>query len=73
MFNKLSNLLLEQKLTPEEVNSGLMVMTNQGSIIDNSTMSSTDLGMVDMNFAETSEQLYDERVRIINERNTIDL
>lgn len=73
MFNKLSNMVLEQTVDKEKVACYNMIMTEKGSI-DAGTMQPTDDGMEDDNFVETAEKLYAERLRIyqtLNEQQTL--
>ena len=67
MFNKLSNLLLEGKVNAERVASYLMRATDVGSVTDMLAMKAEADGMNDDNFANTSEMLYEERIKIYDQ------
>ncbi len=69
MFNKLSNLLLEGKVNAERVASYLMRATDVGSVTDMLAMKAEADGMNDDNFADTSEMLYEERIKIYDQLN----
>ncbi len=69
MFNKLSNLLLEGKVNAERVDSYLMRATDVGSVTDMLAMKAEADGMNDNNFADTSEMLYEERIKIYDQLN----
>ncbi len=69
MFNKLSNLLLEGKVNAERVASYLMRATDVGSATDMLAMKAEADGMNDDNFADTSEMLYEERLKIYDQLN----
>jgi len=69
MFNKLSNLLLEGKVNAERVASYLMRATDVGSVTDMLAMKAEADGMNDDNFANTSEMLYEERIKIYDQLN----
>lgn len=62
MFNKLSNLLLTDELEPEKVGSYLMRATPEGSVMDATAMRAEEEGIVDENFVDVAEQLYNERL-----------
>ncbi|AII52440.1 hypothetical protein N008_10690 [Hymenobacter sp. APR13] len=64
MFNKLSNILLEDNINHERVGSYLMRMTPLGSVMDEEAMKAEEEGMEDNNFSDTAEKLYSERLRI---------
>ena len=68
MFNELTNLILGDKIKSEQVASVHLVMTEKGSI-DKGDMKATAEGMDDFNFAEVSEQLYEERMRLLDLKN----
>ena len=68
MFNELTNLILGDKIKSEQVASIHLVMTEKGSV-DKGDMRATADGMDDYNFAEVSEQLYEERMRLIDLKN----
>lgn len=66
MFNKLTNLILEKKVDPDKVATYHVVMTDQGSIVQDD-MPVTDEGIEDSNFITVAEQLYEERMRLSSE------
>ena len=63
MFNKLSNLLLTDKLAAEKVGSYLMQATATGSVMDLVAMRAENEGIADENFVDVAEQLYNERLQ----------
>ena len=68
MFNKLSNMVLQQVVDKESVACYHLVMTEKGSVaLDD--MQPTEDGMEDHNFVETAEKLYSERLQIYHELN----
>ncbi|MHB8259457.1 MAG: AAA family ATPase [Bacteroidia bacterium] len=69
MFNKLSNLILEKKINHKDVGSYLMRMTKKGSIVDDLAMKSSEEGIVDENFGDIAEELYNERLSIYDKLN----
>lgn len=70
MFNELTNLILGDKIKPEQVASVHLVMTEKGSI-DKGDMKATAEGIDDFNFSEVTEQLYEERMRLIDLKNEV--
>lgn len=66
MFNKLTNLILEKKVNPDTVATYHMVMTDQGSVVQDD-MPVTSEGIEDSNFLTVAEQLYEERMRLASE------
>jgi len=69
MFNKLSNLILDNQINYERVGSYLMKATDNGSVIDNICMKAEADGMKDENFANVAEILYEERINIYEKLN----
>jgi len=69
MFNKLSNLILERKISHERVGSYLMTAGSKGSVVDSIKMQADDQGMNDENFADVAEKLYEERIMIYDKLN----
>lgn len=63
MFNKLGNLLLEKKADPEKIAVYHLVMTDQGSVLNDDMRVGAD-GIDDHNFSVVSEQLYNERMAL---------
>lgn len=70
MFNKLSNLVLENNISFEKVGSYLMRMDNKGSISDTISMAADSQGMRDENFVDVAEELYNERINIYDKLNS---
>lgn len=70
MFNELTNLILGDKIKPEQVASVHLAMTEKGSI-DKGDMKATPEGIDDFNFSEVTEQLYEERMRLIDLKNEV--
>ena len=68
MFNELTNLILADKIKPKQVASIHLVMTEKGSV-DKGDMQATADGIDDFNFSEVTEQLYEERMRLIDLKN----
>ena len=66
MFNKLTNLILEKKVDPDKVATYHMVMTDKGSVVQDD-MPVTDEGIEDSNFITVAEQLYEERMQLLDE------
>ncbi len=66
MFNKLTNLILEKKVDPDKVATYHMVMTDKGSVVKDD-MPVTDEGIEDSNFVTVAEQLYEERMQLLDE------
>jgi|GEM_PF-332654 predicted ATPase len=71
ILNKLSNLILEDKVNYKKVGSYLMNMTSKGSILDATTMQAEPDGIRDENFADVSETLYEERINIYENQNSL--
>ena len=69
MFNKLSNLLLENRIDHNKVGSYLMRATDKGSVTDTLSMRAEADGMNDENFADVAEMLYEERIKIYDKLN----
>ena len=69
MFNKLSNLLLTGEVEPEKVGSYLMRATPEGSVMDDTVMRAEEEGIVDENFVDVAEQLYNERLAAYDKLN----
>ena len=62
MFNKLSNLVLDSTIPYSKVGSYLMLMEEEGSVSDKISMAADEDGMIDNNFADVAEELYNERI-----------
>ncbi len=63
MHHKLTNLILSKKVSPNDVSSYHMVLTEKGSL-DKEDMKATSEGIDDYNFTDFSEQLYEERMNL---------
>lgn len=70
MFNKLSNLILEDYVDYKRVGSYLMTTTEMGSVIDTIKMKAEEEGITDENFADIAEKLYEERISIYDKLNS---
>jgi len=68
IFNKINNLLLQKSIETNEIAVYHMIDTKKGSIVSEDSKPS-EYGISDHNFAETSEQLYQERLDISDEWN----
>ena len=66
IFNKLSNLIIAKEVQPENINISLMKMTKGGSVIEDGAMSVDEYGIEDNNFADIAEQLYEERIKLLD-------
>ncbi len=63
MFNKLGNLILENKLNYQTIESYHLKMTEEGSVnLDDMIVSKE--GIEDCNFVDVSEKLYEERMNL---------
>lgn len=68
MFNKLGNKLLAKEIEPEKVGVYHLVMTEQGSILQDD-MEASEEGIEDNNFITVSEALYEERMHLYDQLN----
>ncbi len=68
IFNKLNNLVLSKALSYDIYSPILLLETSEGSI--SKELKIDDLGVEDENFLDVSEQLYNERERIIFDINS---
>ncbi len=68
IFGKINNLILEKKIDYEKVGSYMMDMTDKGSIVSD-TMVADSGGIIDENFVDTAEKLYNERIDIYERLN----
>ena len=66
MFHELNNIILEKGIDPSNIAIYHLVQSKNGSTL-NWDMKVTDEGIEDENFQETSEKLYEERMRILEE------
>jgi predicted ATPase len=65
IFNKLSNLLIAKKIDKEKLSVSLMKMTPEGSVIEDGAMQIDEYGIEDNNFVDVAEQLYEERMSLL--------
>ncbi|PWK28620.1 AAA ATPase-like protein [Arcicella aurantiaca] len=65
IFNKLSNLLIANKVDKEKLSVSLMKMTPEGSVIEDGAMQMDEYGIEDNNFVDVAEQLYEERMSLL--------
>ena len=65
IFNKLSNLLIANKIDKEKLSVSLMKMTPEGSVIEDGAMKIDEYGIEDNNFVDVAEQLYEERMSLL--------
>lgn len=68
MLNKTTNMILEKSLNPDKVGVYHMEMTDKGSVV-RPDMKATEEGIEDHNFMDVSTQLYEERMRILENQN----
>lgn len=66
--NKLTNLILSEKLSFDRISSCHLIMTEEGSK-DKGDMQATQDGIDDYNFLGVSEELYEERMKLSNPEN----
>lgn len=66
MFHELNNIILDKKIETKKIAVYHLVQNDDGST-QNMDMTITDEGIDDENFQETSEKLYEERMRILEE------
>ncbi len=64
MFNKLGNLILENKIDYKMVESHHLIMTKEGSVCNMDMVVSRE-GIEDYNFIDISEKLYEERMNLL--------
>lgn len=65
IFNKLSNLLIANKIDKDKLSVLLMKMTPEGSVIEDGAMQMDEYGIEDNNFVDVAEQLYEERMSLL--------
>lgn len=65
IFNKLSNLLIANKIDKNKLSVSLMKMTPEGSVIEEGAMQMDEYGIEDNNFVDVAEQLYEERMSLL--------
>lgn len=66
MFHELNNIILEKGIDTKNIAIYHLIQSKNGSTV-NLDMKVTDEGIDDGNFQETSEKLYEERMRILEE------
>jgi predicted ATPase len=65
IFNKLSNLLIAKEIDAEKLSVMLMKMTPEGSVVEDNEMHIDEYGIEDNNFVDVAEQLYEERMALL--------
>lgn len=63
MFNKMNNLILAKKLLPENIDVLVFDESEDGSIVCNAEID--ELGVDDNNFLDVAEELYKEKIELI--------
>jgi predicted ATPase len=69
LFNKLSNLILAQIISPAHIEISYMRLGTEGSFVDKQAMNVDDAGIDDDNFADIAEALYVERMNLSDKYN----
>ncbi|MCU0341068.1 MAG: hypothetical protein MUE30_14395, partial [Spirosomaceae bacterium] len=67
--NKLSNLIIGKKVDANRLSISLMKMGKEGSEAQKGAMEVDEYGIEDQNFADVAEQLYEERMQLIDALN----
>jgi predicted ATPase len=70
MFQKLNNLIAEKKIDKAIINGIIFSQGEKGSY--SKTIPMSDIGMEDNNFVEVAEDLYNEKIKIIEKMETDD-
>ena len=70
IFNKLSNLLIAKEISPDRLSVSLMKMTPEGSVVQEGDMQMDEYGIEDNNFVDVAEQLYEERMQLLENINS---
>jgi predicted ATPase len=70
IFNKVNNLILSKELNTSVVSSEVFKQTENGSITQD--LEVNDLGIEDNNFSSATSALYDEKLDIINNMNSVE-
>ncbi len=70
IFNKINNLILDKKFAIGNMSSKVFKTTEKGS--EGIELSADELGVEDENFIDVSEQLYNEKVELIEKMNQHD-
>jgi len=68
MFNKFNNLILDKKINKETATAIIFEHNNSGSVANNVPLGK--FGAKDSNFAETSEEIYNEKIDLVNALNS---
>lgn len=69
IFNKLSNMVISKEISPNRLSVSLMKMTPEGSIVEEGAMHMDEYGIEDNNFVDVAEQLYEERMKLLENIN----
>jgi len=67
IFNKASNLVIDNKIDKEKFDAILFESTPEGSIARN--LDTDEYGIEDDNFIDTAESIYEEKLELINKLN----
>ena len=70
IFNKLSNLVIAKEISPDRLSVSLMKMTPEGSVVEEGAMQMDEYGIEDNNFVDVAEQLYEERMQLLENINS---
>jgi predicted ATPase len=68
MFNKASNLVMDNKIDKEKFSAVLFEPTPEGSIAR--LLETDEYGIEDENFIDTAESIYEERIELTNKLNS---
>jgi predicted ATPase len=68
IFNKASNLVIDNKIDQKQLKSFLFRNTPEGSIAED--LETDEYGIEDNNFIDVAESLYEEKIALINKLNT---
>jgi predicted ATPase len=71
MFQKLNNLIAEKKIDKAIINGTIFFQGDKGSC--SKTVPMSDIGMEDNNFVEVAENLYNEKIQIIEKMDLDDI
>ncbi|MCU0470512.1 MAG: AAA family ATPase [Arcicella sp.] len=69
IFNKLSNMVISKEISPDRLSVSLMKMTPEGSVVEEGAMHMDEYGIEDDNFVDVAEQLYEERMKLLENIN----
>jgi predicted ATPase len=67
LFNKASNLVMDNKIDKDKFKAVLFDMTGEGSIARE--LETDEYGIEDENFIDTAESIYEEKIQLINKLN----